>query len=1169
MSIDPTAQAAFRVPRMEVDALYVPGEQAPASRAGVGTVVSVDSSNTCTVLINDENVTGVMWLGVVPPRVGDVVELELRGDLLVVPASNDIDTFMEGMDETVEHIVSAGTPGTPPAQDLQVGGSMRSVDAWSFWGTDTANWSRELSETGQGMRLYQPAPATLLARNLATIPSGEAGIGPNDAGYSWTAAETQSGTYSGTALVEATQEQSYSGSLSFKATWMADPKPSSVGLRVGGHTVAAQHTAQIWVWVPTGSQDVRLVVQGVAASAVTAVKDAWVQLTLTYTATAAEQVIGITTAAGPVTVAGTVYFDALSVVAGAVPLAAYFDGSNVDSTTDHYDWLGTEHLSASEHWSGAALPATLLATNLITNPSFETNLAQWAGVRAAVTRVASATALFGGYVARLVNDGTLNTHYLNTTTPRYPITPGQSVTFSAYARLISGVGAAYRARIFWYDAADVVVGSGGISGPSASLPSDGSWVRLSVTATAPAGAVSCGVVISSPSEANTDTWEVDAVLGQMGGTLSDYFDGSTATTDDAAYRWEGTAHGSASTKWDSPTGVPPGPAGILWSEMSFDVEPGDTVHFEMDLGEIDKDSTAQVYVLYGGAEGASPAPVDPDTVQVAAGGALALTGAISTLSAAITVPAVVTLPVSGVVEPATARLGVRLVGSGASQVLAVAARATLTPVGWPLGSQWMNPAASDAALPTFVDTGVGATSAITLPTGVVNSYIPIPGGAKKVIFTAPPDQGGVIEVVLSLSVNVPVTSNGTFLEFIWGTGVATGFFGSMPRMTAMGTGTNPMVARGLLKVAAGETVEAIPHYRYSAVNPGNAFVYSRCSVDVMFHPGMVLAGSPAAAPPVSYWDGDSWRPGSRPPAVIDVTQDANAGATGKTNTTTTLTRSASTLHAGANLTLTATVTTGAAGSVTFSQMDESTGIWTVLGTVTLASGKATKTFTPAAGAYSYKAAYGGSPTHNPSTSATLAGTKVQKLVTRTVTLPCAWAQGYQGDDTKVTGTGRDTAVFQGKPYASDPLPAPQVGPAPQFGPGDLIGNRKSLLRFDHTSIPAAATITAVSLVCKSGGWAHWYSGSGGTLVLGSFVSQTTTPTTFLASKTDVDRSRHAVAVGGFTLNISAWANGALEGSTFSGIVIGPGPSDSTQFYGYSTAPAKDQFTLKVTYTNWE
>ena len=1141
MSTDPTAQAAFRVPRSEVDGLFVPGHQMPESRVGVGTVVSVDSSNTCTVLINDEDVTGVMWLGFIPPRVDDVVEIEMRGDLLVVPAMNDLDTFMEGQEATVAHIVSTDDPGSPPAKDLQVGGSMRSLDAWFFYGADTLNWSRELSSSGQGMRLYQPTPAVFVARNLATIPSGEGGTGPDDFGNSWTGVYT--GTYYSTsAQIEPTTERAYVGSGAFKVTWLADPKPSSASLKIGGHTIGQQYTAQLWVYVPTGSPDVRLVVQGVAGSAVTAVKDSWVQLTLTYTATAAEHSIGISTPAAPaVTVAGTAYMDAVSVVAGAT-VVPYFDGATTDTTNDQYVWLGSPDLSVSRalHRGHCPLdparhepPAEPVVRDQHHRLGRGQDVPDQDGFDHGEGRRVRGPA-GERRLQRLPPPGRL---------PRPAVTAGQTYTFSTYARLITGTGLGYTARIYWYDAAQVAVGSVAI-GDAVDLTSD--WKRLSVTAVAPAGAVTAGWTVLCPTGVNSDTWEADARLVEAAATPGTYFDGSTAATEGNFYRWEGTAHASVSTWRTAPPTAPPGSAGVLWSEMTTDIAPGDALKFEMDLSELAQDTTAQVYALYGAIAGEAPLPDNPDVTTAAVGGVLALAATLSTLSATLTVPATVTLPTSGVVEPATVRVGVRLVGSGSSQVLASGVRATLTPAGWPLGSQWMDPDAETGGLVTIGDSGVVTTTA-NLASTTSDTAVP---SAKKAVITAPDNTGGVAVVTFSCAVTIKTSANsmnlrlragstsGTVLANTWITGPTD-------------NGTSQVVIRGSIALAAGEEVTVIPVYSYAGTGVTVPHVVSRQNTMVEFYPGAVRSGG-SSDPMIRYWDGDSWRPDTLRSATFDLSTDAGTAPPTKTNTTTTLARSASTLHSGQNVTLTATVAPSTAGAVTFYRATSTSGPWTSLGAVTLSGGKASKAWkSTSSGTYYFKATYGGSATHNPSTSAITPATVWQKLVTKTLTLACAWAQAYEGSGSKLSGTGHDGAVRQGYYSSTD-------------------GNCKSLLRFNHSAIPAAATVTAVTLVCRSGGWDHWYSYSGGDLIAGAFYNTPNEPTSWPPSADTIeDRSRHHVEEGGFSCNLTSWACGSLGGPTFSGITIGPGPGNSQSYYGYSASPGKDQFTLKVTYETWE
>lgn len=1154
MTADPTAAAALRVPRSYADGLYIRGEQSPASRVGAGVVVSVDSSNLCTVLINDEEITGVMWLGTVAPRVDDVVEVEMRGDLLVIPAINDLDTFLEGMANDAEHIVSDTDPGAPPAAEIQIGSSMRGLEAWEFLGTDTANWVRELGSSGQGMRAYQTGQPTLVARNLATIPSGEAGIGPNDAGYSWTALETQSNAYSGTAVVESSTEQAFASSISIKATWVPNAKPSNVVLRVGGHTVGQQYTARVYVYVPTGSQSPRLVVQGLATSpATTAVKDAWTALTVTYTATAPEHVVGTATPAATATLAGVIYLDAFSIVAGAVALSPYFDGSSASSATEKYLWTGTPHLSTSEHWTGPVVPSVLLGTNLLPNPSFETNTTGWGATRAAVARVASATAKAGGYVGRVTNDGSASTHYL-LQSPRGAATPGQVNTFSAYVRLVSGSGVGYYPRVYFYDAA--VAGVGTFDGPVVDLPADGSWTRLTITTTAPPLTAFANFTISSPvSGAATDVWEVDALLVESGTAAHSYFDGDTADTEGNNYQWTGTAHASTSTWRTLPVGNPPGTTATLWSETFFDVSPGDTIGFSAAFLELANAPTAQLVVSYGSDEGTEPLPTDPTSVTVTMGAAVTITGAAEIpVTRTTVVPGTVTFAGPGAVEPKTARLGIKFTGNatGTAQALVLKATATLTPKGWPLGSEWFDPDAETGGLVTIVDDGGWSTA-------VANDFLsttvdtPIPG-AKKAVVTAPATTGGIAIVTFFGMVAFRSATSALYLKLIGPGNTLLAFIQTAQASTV--TGTMPFQLVAVIPLTAGQEVEVVPKYAYSGTGVTTAHGMLRPALRVEFYPGAV-ASAVSTDPMLRYWDGDSWRPDVLKGATVDVSQSAGAVAPAKLSTTTTLDRSASSLNEGATLTLTSTTTAGAAGAVTFYRSASSSGPWTSLGTATITSTKATKTWTAEGGSWYFKATYGGNATYLTSSSAATPVTTVGVKVTKTVVIPCVWAQSYQGNGAKLTGTSADNAVQQG--WAST-----------------THGNRRALLRFDTSGIPAAAEVTSVSLVCKAGGWDYWENGSDPVLVVGSFNNTPTAPTTYISTDKYPDRSRIAIptfhalgGAGGFTANISSWAKVSVKAAIFSGILIGPAPSDSNTWWGYSDEPGKDQFTLKVVYEVYE
>jgi hypothetical protein len=78
----PSAQQPPRVPRSRRDDHYNKGYALPPKRAGVGTVVS-RQGDTVTVQILDEELSYCIPLTTLPP-VGTIVELEARGDLMVI-----------------------------------------------------------------------------------------------------------------------------------------------------------------------------------------------------------------------------------------------------------------------------------------------------------------------------------------------------------------------------------------------------------------------------------------------------------------------------------------------------------------------------------------------------------------------------------------------------------------------------------------------------------------------------------------------------------------------------------------------------------------------------------------------------------------------------------------------------------------------------------------------------------------------------------------------------------------------------------------------------------------------------------------------------------------------------------------------------------------------------
>lgn len=114
----PSAQPPPRVPRSRRDDRFERAEPMPPKLAGIGVVVSTEY-DTVTVLIDDEELSGVIPIYQMP-AVGDIVEVESRRDLLVIPMYIDASAFPaladwyfdpdespgweEGDDETGEHV---------------------------------------------------------------------------------------------------------------------------------------------------------------------------------------------------------------------------------------------------------------------------------------------------------------------------------------------------------------------------------------------------------------------------------------------------------------------------------------------------------------------------------------------------------------------------------------------------------------------------------------------------------------------------------------------------------------------------------------------------------------------------------------------------------------------------------------------------------------------------------------------------------------------------------------------------------------------------------------------------------------------------------------------------------------------------------------------------------
>ncbi len=148
--------------------------------------------------------------------------------------------------------------------------------------------------------------------------------------------------------------------------------------------------------------------------------------------------------------------------------------------------------------------------------------------------------------------GSGNTGFYNTTqntagtdTTGFPVAAGTTYTFSSYIRSSKTFSGAWALRLYWHDTAGALVGTAVLGTPITSV-SAGAWNRLSLTATAPAGAVvvdissDCG---SSPASSWSvgDTLDGTGLMITQGSTLYNYADGNSP-----GWAWTGTPNASTS-----------------------------------------------------------------------------------------------------------------------------------------------------------------------------------------------------------------------------------------------------------------------------------------------------------------------------------------------------------------------------------------------------------------------------------------------------------------------------------------------------------------------------------------------------------------------------------------------------------------------------------------------
>jgi len=188
--------------------------------------------------------------------------------------------------------------------------------------------------------------------------------------------------------------------------------------------------------------------------------------------------------------------------------------------------------------------------NLINNPSFELNAADWLGGGSASATIGrttakkyigtaslSASASGAGDIVVYQGNGTASS-YIN-------ILPNTEYCFSAYS-LAQSTTRQVDANIEWFDDLNASISA---SSGTAVTNSSTAWTRSSIVATSPSNAVKARVYVKISSASINEIHYLDAMLFEQSASVNAYFDGGyiDPTIKAIDYGWTGTANLSPST----------------------------------------------------------------------------------------------------------------------------------------------------------------------------------------------------------------------------------------------------------------------------------------------------------------------------------------------------------------------------------------------------------------------------------------------------------------------------------------------------------------------------------------------------------------------------------------------------------------------------------------------
>lgn len=243
---------------------------------------------------------------------------------------------------------------------------------------------------------------------------------------------------------------------------------------------------------------------------------------------------------GALATIGTNYVAAAQAPASTAYVKARFNFYNGTGNANGNAWVALT--KAMVTWANTSAGLGSSRTNLVPNPSFETNTTGWQCALQHTIATSTAQAAVGTSSLAITKNGSGFTTVVFT--DLLTITGGGTYSLGFSSRAAT-TARSMQVRAAWYDA-----GGTNISSTTVTLGSNSAsaWTTFTATFTAPSNATGVRLYPEWLSPNIGETHYLDAVILEQASTPGTYFDGATTDTASLDYSWTGTAHASPSTE---------------------------------------------------------------------------------------------------------------------------------------------------------------------------------------------------------------------------------------------------------------------------------------------------------------------------------------------------------------------------------------------------------------------------------------------------------------------------------------------------------------------------------------------------------------------------------------------------------------------------------------------